>query len=612
MTDVFLKNNSKRGVSDRAQRIAYWVSIAGLVVNTFLFGLYILNDSLTALLILNYTYYTATISVIAWSSYYNWKFNTVLGWGIAAIYFHMWATTFHDAWLGNASILSFPILLFVPLCLVLVSSYRVLMAYAFAQFLLVSSYGKFFLAGAYGFNTERVDTTTLAILLAVMSSLTLLVLSIVAYSRQKTDTRLLRLVKETERLAAQDPLTGLKNRRAFMDDVETLWTSRTPFSIVFIDLDRFKPLNDEYGHGVGDAVLQSIAARLNAAPQTLTTARFGGDEFAVLLEEQSDDAILHALVNRLHQIVVSEIDVEIAKVSVGASLGYARAVYDGFAVSELLHAADTAMMRSKSNGGGVVKFDPTVDDSSLASSAVEEMFRKALRSGKVLPALQPIVDATTQSVIGHEMLARWVHSGLARDPSPVEFIPIAEKLGLLNELLWTTLRAAIPMVRDGSGFLAINVSPSQLSSSSFLAELQALADGLDFDMRRIEIEITEHVAFRNLDENIKVLEAVRARGCRIVLDDFGSGYSSLSLLEDLPLDKVKLDKSLQGTLNKRGVLQATIRLARDLGFECCVEGIETRGAATFAARQGCDQMQGYWFGRPETAATNVHSLKVAS
>ena len=612
MTDVFLKNNSARGVSDRAQRIAYWVSIAGLIVNTFLFGLYVLNDSLTALLIVNYAYYTTTISVIALSSYFNWHFSKVLSWGIAAIYVHMWATTFHDAWVGHASTLSFPILLFVPLCLVLVSSYRVLMAYAGAQFLLVSSYGKFFLGSAYGFNPERVDTTTLAILLAVMSSLTLLVLSIVAYSRQKTDTRLLGLVKETERLAAQDPLTGLKNRRAFMDDVEKLWTARTPFSIVFIDLDRFKPLNDEYGHGVGDAVLQSIGTRLNTAPQSLTTARFGGDEFAVLLEEQPADADLHSLVEHLHRIVVSEIDVEIAKVCVGASLGYARAVYDGFAVSELLHAADTAMRRSKSNGGGVAKFDPQIDDASLASSAVEELFRKALRSGKVQPALQPIVDARTRSVIGHEMLARWHDSGLARDPSPVEFIPVAEKLGLLNELLWTTLRAAIPIVRQGGGFLAINVSPSQLSSSSFLEELQSLADSLSFSMRRIEIEITEHVAFRNLDENIKVLEAIRARGCRIVLDDFGSGYSSLSLLEELPLDKVKLDKSLQGRLNKRGVLQATIRLARDLGFECCVEGVETQTAATFAAQQGCDQMQGYWFGHPEIVTRPLRTLSIAS
>ncbi len=612
MSDVFVENNAARGVSDRAQRIAFWVSLTGLVVNTILFALYVTNDSLTPFLVINYVYYTVTISIIAWSAYRNWHFMPVLSAGIAAIYFHMWGTTFVDAWAGNASVLSFPTLLFVPLCMILIAGPRVLTMYATAQAFLVYCYMKHFGAGVFGFDPERVDTGNLATLLAVMSGITLFILAIVSYSRRKTDNRLLRLVRETERLAAQDPLTGLKNRRAFMEEVDALWANKAPFSVVFIDLDRFKPLNDEYGHAVGDSVLQTLASRLQDSDAAHTVARFGGDEFALLIEEQATDKALDQLVKDLYGQCISEIDIEIAMVSVGASFGYAQAFTDAVSVSELLHAADTAMMRCKASGGGVEKFDSDLDDASFASGAVEELFRKALQAGQIKPALQPIVDAHSLRVIGHELLARWSDSGLARTPSPMEFIPIAEKLGLLNEVLWVTLKSALSAMKRTDGFLAINVSPSQLSSSSFVETLQKHVEASGFSMDRIELEITEHVAFRNLEDNIATLAAARALGCKIVLDDFGSGYSSLSLLEELPLDKVKLDKSLQASNHQRGVLPATIRLARDLGFECCVEGIESEDAADFAASKGCRQMQGFWFGHPEIVSERRGHLKIAS
>ncbi|MEL6856926.1 MAG: EAL domain-containing protein [Pseudomonadota bacterium] len=612
MSDVFLKNNSIRSVSDRAQRVAFWVAIVGLVANTLLFVMYISNDSLTGLLLANYAYYTVAISLIAWASFRNWHFRKVVDCCIAAIYFHMWATAFYDASAGQASTLSFPIMLFIPACLVLVSKHRVLLFYAAAQAILVYAYGTIFLASTFGFDPNIVDTGTLSALIAVMASMIMLVLAIVSYSREKTDHRLLSLVRETERLAAQDPLTGLKNRRAFMEDVDALWANRTPFAAVFIDLDRFKPLNDEYGHAVGDSVLQTIGQRLQGMQGTLTTARFGGDEFAVLVEDQASDAALNALVDSIHKTVVEAIDLDVGLVSVGASLGYAHSLKDGASVSDLLHAADTAMMRSKSEGGGVSKFDADRDDSSLATSAAEEMFRKALQNDQIRPALQPIIEAGSRNVVGYELLARWPNSGLTRDPSPAEFIPIAEKLGCLNELLWTTMRKALPQMSGQDGFLAINVSPSQLASSRFVEGLVDITNACDFDLSRIEIEITEHVAFRNLEENVRTLEAVRALGCKIVLDDFGAGYSSLSLLEELPLDKVKLDKSLQGTQQKRGVLQATIRLASDLGFECCVEGIETEETASLAEALNCGQMQGFYFGHPEIVGAKILPLKQAS
>ncbi|MEP1143335.1 MAG: EAL domain-containing protein [Henriciella sp.] len=612
MADIFIRNNSVRSVSDRAQRIAFWVSTGGIGLDALMFTLYALNDGLTLYLTMNALFYTIPLAFIGWSSYRNWHFQAVLDWSIAAIYFYMWMTTFVDAYMGHPSVLSYPILLFMPFFLILVTSSRSLVLYAIMQAVFVFSYGEYYLAEAFGFNPDYVDANMLAILLATLSSLTLLVLALVAYSRQKTDGRLLSLVQETERLAAQDPLTNLKNRRAFMEDVETFWASKTPFAVIFIDLDRFKPLNDEFGHAAGDHVLRTIAQRLQEAPETVSAARFGGDEFAVLIKDQFSELHLRARVEALHSRIVSQIDLSANVVAVQASVGYARTISDGFSVSELLHAADTAMLRSKADGGGVAKFDPQLDASRLAASAVEELFRHALNTGGIRPALQPIVDARTQLVLGYELLSRWPNSGMASDPTPPEFIPVAEKLGLLNELLWSTMHTALPFLRERHGFLAINVSPAQLASSSFLGDLKAITAQYDFELNRIEIEITEHVAFRNLVENVRVLEEARAMGCRIVLDDFGSGYSSLSLLEELPLDKIKLDKSLQATPNKRGVLEATIQLATGLRFDCCVEGIETQEAAISVAAQGCDQMQGYWFGHPELIVLDNPELKVAS
>lgn len=612
MSNAFLQIDEIRSVADRGRRIAFWAAIVAWVQTCITYSLYASAHELTLLHYVRLTFYTLTFGSLAWSSFRNWHFKTVFNWGMAAIYTHMWGVAFFDAFSGSTSVMTFPALLFTPIFLVLISGYRMLLGYAFIQAILVFVYARTYVAEIYGFDENLVNSTELAGIFSLLSFVALIVLTIVSYSRTKTDQRLLSLVQETERLAAEDPLTGLSNRRSFMNQVDKLWNDKIPFVVVFIDLDRFKPLNDEYGHAIGDRVLQVIGQRLKNAPGILSAARFGGDEFAVVVKDLDQDSALHEAIAALHSTIKAEIDIDVSLISVGASLGYARAVHDGFSVSDLLHAADTAMMRCKASGGGVAKFDPDQDDAGLSASAISESFRKALTNGQIKPALQPVVDAKTQKVIGHELLARWTDSGLSRDPTPLDFIPIAEKLGLLNELLWSTMRIAMPYLRDGTGFLSINVSPSQLSSRSFINGLVSTTEAFGFALNRIEIEVTESVAFRNIDSNVRTLNKARELGCRIVLDDFGSGYSSLSLLGELPLDKVKLDKSLQNTRFHRGVLEATIRLANDLGFECCVEGIETENAAQVAAQLGCSQMQGFWFGYPEVIERKIHRLRAVS
>lgn len=609
--DVFTQNNLTRAVSDRQQRVAFWVCVIGLIANTVLFALYAVNDEVSGLLVFNYVFYTLVILTIAWSSYRNRYFSVILSLGIGSIYVHMWGTTFADAILGQASNLSFPTLLFAPLFLVLIMGYRLLLFSALVQGFAVFLYAKLFVPSLFGIDPSLVDATTFALHLGILSCLSLMVLAAVAYARDRTDKRLLSLINHTERLAAQDPLTGLKNRRAFLEDVETLWVDETRFAVLFIDLDRFKPLNDEYGHAVGDAVLHEIGQRLEHAPGVCSAARFGGDEFAAVLEG-SDLDFVEAMIDQIYTRITAEIDVDVATVTVGASLGYALAFTDSTNVSDLLHAADTAMMRSKTNSSGVSKFDRAQDNVSVASAAIGELFRTALGSGHIKAALQPILDSNGAQTVGHELFARWQNSGLQRDLSPIEFIPIAEKLGLLNDLLWRTLDQAIPEIESQPGFLAINVSPAQLSSRSFVTDLRKKAGQHQFPMDRLEIEVTEQVAHRNLPENIEVLMRLRALGCRIVLDDFGAGNSSLSLLDQLPLDKVKLDKSLQETMHTDGVLRATVRLVTDLGFDCCIEGVETEAIFNRVSNNGCHQVQGFWFGVPEIVKSRPRQLRLVS
>ena len=615
MVEVVSKNAATKAVMDRPRRLAFSISLFGLVFNCVMAAIYGMTDGFNLFLTFNFLVQTSAIGSITIASYRDWHFRTVLNTAILIIYFHLWGTALYEAYAQRAYVLSFVVLLFIPFYLVLVSGYRVLLAYAAMQGALVYMYVSNFMAKAFGLDPKVVDFTQLAIVLSVMSALTLIVLAVVSFSRRSLDDRLLELVHETERLADEDDLTGLMNRRAFMDQLKIDWAVKDDFVVAFIDLDRFKPLNDEYGHAAGDQVLRTIAERLSGHAHTKTVSRFGGDEFALLIRMPGCATELSSRITELHTSVTTEIELPEATVSIGASFGYARAVHDGATIGELLHAADTAMRRCKSQGGGIAKFDPNLDSVTLSSAAMEELFRKALVRGDIRAALQPLVDAKSKKVVGHELLARWVNSGLPRDPSPIEFIPIAEKLGLLNDLLWKTLDIAIPHVKNNSGFLAFNVSPSQLSSRSFLTSLQKTSAKHQFDLTRLEIEITENVALRNLAENIRILESAQLLGCKIALDDFGAGYSSLSLLEQLPLDKVKLDKSLQATRNKRGVLQATIQLAKNLGFACCVEGVESEQAARFSSRQGCDQMQGYYFGEPvlvEAPTAHASSLKTAS
>ena len=587
-------DTAPKSVSDRARQTAFWGALFGFFVNTVLMLLYVKTEGLNPLLLANYLFYSLAISAIIISSYLNKHFAATLLVSICAIYLHMWGTTYLGAMYGASSKLSLLILLFVPLCFVVVANCFTLTGLAIFQTGAVFIYVDKYFKDVFQVNWPDEEIRAIAIVLALMSGIALGMLAIMAFARDKTDRRLLEILQAKERLADEDPLTGLKNRRAFMEEVQSLWRQKRPMAIMFMDLNRFKPLNDEFGHAAGDLILNTIADRLRAHPVADMAGRFGGDEFAILISAHKHLANLDTAVRSVYADVTAQIDIQLTEVSVGVSCGYAVAYQHGKNIDEFLHAADAAMMRCKGSGGQVARFDPTLDNVSLSAPDIERLFRRALHEEKIKAALQPIVCAHTGKIKGYELLARWPDSGLPRDPGPMEFVPIAEKLGLLNDLLMCTLKQVIPSVLPTNAFLAVNVSPSQLSSRNFLSRLTAQLEVFGFPHERLEIEITETIAIRNLEENVRVLETARVRGCRIVLDDFGTGYSSLSLLNVLPLDKIKLDKSLLQAGRNKDVFAPTVRLAKDVGFECCIEGIETEEQALLAKRLGCDLIQGFW------------------
>ncbi|WP_341198114.1 EAL domain-containing protein [Hyphomonas chukchiensis] len=404
-------------------------------------------------------------------------------------------------------------------------------------------------------------------------------------------------------LADEDPLTGILNRRAFVREVDAHIARGIPFACAFVDLDRFKHLNDRYGHAVGDEVLKTISNRLSNNAALAHAARLGGDEFAFVVRASGGSAAIQQILEDTQAELIRGIDSAVGQVFVGASIGYAIHLMDTFEQAAMLHAADKSMLRIKAQGGGVARFNRALDIGSQEADMVDLALVSAVANKRFEPAFQPILDVRTGRIVGHEMLARWPQSGLQTDPMPSQFIQAAERLGLIDPLFWSLADKAVASMDDSDTFLALNISPSQLCSDHFLDKLDSLVTRHRVDPARLELEVTEHIYFSNLDLSTEILSKVRAMGVSVALDDFGTGYSSLKLIDQLPIDKIKIDRSFvaqEGGKTVRGtILKATIALCKELGIKSCTEGIETRENLHLIAQLGCDLAQGYLIGRPE-------------
>jgi diguanylate cyclase (GGDEF)-like protein/PAS domain S-box-containing protein len=411
-------------------------------------------------------------------------------------------------------------------------------------------------------------------------------------------------------LASHDSLTGLPNRSAFeerfaamLDDARA---KQARFAVMCVDLDRFKEINDLFGHAVGDVVLREVSDRMRRAASGAFVARIGGDEFAVLSAAcQGFD--VRALAERLHAAFIDDVIAEDHVFQLGLSIGIALFPDDGSDGRTLIGNADAALYRAKNEGRGVIRFFTARMDQQLRERrALEHDLRMAIANGELALEYQPQASIDRR-IIGFEALARWTHP--RRGPiSPAEFIPIAEESGLIVEIGEWVLRAAC---REAASWaeplqVAVNVSAVQFRRGDLRSLVHAILLETGLPPHRLELEITEGVLVENVSRAASMLRGLKALGVGIALDDFGTGYSSLSYLQSFPLDRIKIDRIFTSTLGKTegslAIVRAVIGLAHGLRLPVLAEGVETPAQLAILREESCDDIQGYLIGPPRPIA----------
>lgn len=420
---------------------------------------------------------------------------------------------------------------------------------------------------------------------------------------QRESDRRMRAEENAQILARHDALTGLGNRRYIMEEFEgRIDHPDAQFALMLIDLDRFKPINDLHGHSVGDQVLQIVSQRMREAVQgDCAVVRLGGDEFAVLTPPEGNEQGVRRLADRMLKVLSSPIEIGDLHVSIGASIGVALYPKDARTAQQLLHLADAAMYRAKKSRGEVQFFDMSMDESIRARASLESDLRAAVETDEIIPYFQPVVSLANGKVVGHEVLARWKHHtrGFV---SPSEFIPLAEDAGLIDEIFWALLRkACVEHLRSGLDTqLSVNISARQTRDPLFAQRLLKALTSHGFPARRLEVEVTETAMIGDTERARTLLLSLRNLGVRIALDDFGTGYSSLVLLRDLPIDKIKIDRSFVSGLGVNAnatIVDAILAMATALNLVVTAEGIEDATTAALLHDRGCQYGQGYLFGR---------------
>jgi diguanylate cyclase (GGDEF)-like protein len=421
-------------------------------------------------------------------------------------------------------------------------------------------------------------------------------------------------------------LTGLPNRAYFQDTLAEAigQANRNPadgMALLLCDLDRFKEVNDTYGHPAGDELLRQAAARmLDTIRRDDSLARLGGDEFAFALPACRHPRQAESLAGRVIDALSHPFAINGHVVSVGVSIGIAMAPGDATDPVELMKQADTALYVSKHRGGGVATvYHAAMSQGMRERLELEADLRRASGDGEFVAHYQPIVELPARRVVGFEALVRWQHPvrGLL---NPDAFIKAAEECGLLADIGQEILRSAC---RDAARWernirVAVNVSSQQLQAPDFVAAVEAALDRAGLDADRLELEITERVMLTDTETALSALGRLRALGVHISLDDFGTGYSSLSYLQKFPVDRIKVDRSFVRNLGTateaEAIIRAVVSLGTVLGIRTLAEGIETEDQARRAVAATCAEGQGYLFSRPvpaEQVAAVIERLREA-
>lgn len=437
-----------------------------------------------------------------------------------------------------------------------------------------------------------------------------IVLKRMVSNTQKIYHRLLRLQHQTEQLANFDPLSGLTNRRVFMDTLRKQLAQQEPAAVLLIDLDHFKAVNDEHGHSVGDETLIEAARRLQdiADQYEGTAVRLGGDEFCLLFLEQKGHSELSRIAHKTIAFLSGPMPELPMSARLGATIGVARSWVDSQDPSVLLHYADTAMYRGKNSGRSTFNFyDSEYEQERLAQQDLELALRRAVDREEIVPFYQPIVALPSQTVVGYEILARWIKAD-GTTGMPADFIPILERLGLIPDMTRSLVKQACQAASlwDDTLHLSLNVSAAMITDELFPDRLldQLREERYPFD--RFEVEITEEALVGNLEAAQRNLSKLHAYGIVVALDDFGIGYSGLYHLTRLSIDKIKIDRSFfeANNLEHLPMVEAILGMARSLKMKVTAEGIEEfhlPHLPGWLAQSGCHYAQGYLYGKPQAA-----------
>jgi diguanylate cyclase (GGDEF)-like protein len=409
-------------------------------------------------------------------------------------------------------------------------------------------------------------------------------------------------------MARHDALTNLPNRVLFRDKMEQALNRGEKLAVMFLDLDRFKGVNDSLGHSVGDALLCAVTERLQRVVRGVdTVARLGGDEFAIV-QSNARPTDASELAGEVIETLLEPFEVHGHQVIIGTSIGIAMAPADGNEPDQLLRNADMALYRAKANGRGTYHFfQPEMDAQMQERRRLELDLRKALVASQFELYYQPLVHLASGEVTGFEALVRWNHPerGVV---GPDEFIPVAEEIGLIVPLgEWVLKQACRDAVAWPSKLtVAVNLSAAQFRNPMLALSVVSALGQSGLAAARLELEITESVLLQDDRAVLDTLHQIRDLGVRICMDDFGTGYSSLSYLRSFPFDKIKIDRSFISELGKENdcvaIIRAVTRLGSSLGMITTAEGVETEQQLEILRAEGCVQVQGFLFSRPKPNA----------
>lgn len=423
-------------------------------------------------------------------------------------------------------------------------------------------------------------------------------------------------------LASHDALTGLPNRNLLEERIQHAIEQRNAdhFGVLFMDLNRFKIVNDSLGHDKGDLLLQMIADRLrHAVREGDTVARLGGDEFVVVVEDMQSSDRVAQVAHQLLAAVAKPFNLDGHELTISTSIGASIYPKNGTDSATLLKNADLAMYQAKELGAGTFRFfDPVMNVKLLERLLTETGLQRALERHELILHYQPRIDMNQGVATGVEALVRWVHPerGLL---APEDFIPLAEEIGMIGAVGEWVLETACRQNRSwqlaGKAPLkmSVNLSAHQLRDPKFIDILQRILDDVGLDPCWLELEITETSLMQNLETSLATLKQIRQIGVSISIDDFGTGYSSLAYLKKLPIDTLKIDKSFIHDVTKdqddAAIVTATISLAHNMGLQVVAEGVTTAGQVKFLLDRQCSAMQGYLFSRPVPADGLMESLE---